>query len=83
MSVAELRSGLTELAELLPTGEASAMRESMEAALADMVEVWRGSNHPAAETAPSAVRAALDELQTATAGLEEVRLAIESYVRGI
>lgn len=83
MSVADLRSGLAELVELLPTDEVSAIRDTMEAALADMIEAWRGSGSPAAEEAPAAVRAALAELETAVAGLEDVRSAIESYLREI
>lgn len=83
MSVAELRSGLTELVELLPVDEVSAIRASMEAALTEMLEAWRGSGHPAAEAAPSALRAALAELETAAAGLGEFRGAIESYLRGL
>ncbi len=80
MSVGELRSGLAEVAELLPVGEVSAIRESVEAALADMSEAWRGSRHPAAKAAPSAIRAALSELETINSGLEEIRVAIGSYL---
>ncbi len=72
---------MTDLIELLPTEEISGACGSMEAALADMVEAWRGSEHSAAEAAPAAVRTALDELEKAAAGLEEVQVGIASYMR--
>lgn len=79
MSVAELRTQLTNLAAQLPVSQLSTARRSTENARASLATAWKGSDHPSAQAAVTAASAAADRLADIIAVLEEVAEDIAAY----
>ncbi len=79
MSVAELRTQLTNLVAQLPVSQLSTARRSAEDARASLASAWRGSEHASAQAAVTAASAASDGLADIIAVLEQAAEDIAAY----
>lgn len=83
MSVGELRSRLTALAEGLPAPELAGARDAVEAACGQMASAWHGSEHPSSRAALASTSEVVDQLSRVLAGLEEVKAGVLRYTEGL
>lgn len=79
MSVAELRTQLTNLVAQLPVAPLSTARRSAEDARASLAYAWRGSDHPSAQAAVTTASAATERLADIIAALEQAAEEIAAY----
>ncbi|TKG58451.1 MULTISPECIES: hypothetical protein [Pseudonocardiaceae] len=79
MSVADLRTQLTNLAAQLPVSHLSAAYRNAEDSRATLVIAWRGSDHPSAQAAQAAASAAVGRIAELVAVLEQVTEDIAYY----